>query len=300
MTATSNRGAVLSVVGAALLFGTSATAVELLVPQASAQSVAGWRLLVGALGLIAVTRGLEFLQLYRLPVTWLMGISVAAFQFFFFLSASINGVAVGTLVTISAAPWFSGLLGWAWGAGKPSRTWWISTALGIIGVFMLVGISGTNDIQIGGTLAGLAAALSYAVMTNSGTRLAAAGHHPTHILAASFAIGAVLLLPFVVAGGGWVGSVNGVLLVLWVGLGVTTLAYVLFGVGLKHLMPGTIATLNLAEPLLATLLAVVVLGEQLTLLGWLGCLLIVIALSLLARAASTPTQHPDGRIPEHA
>lgn len=282
----SNRFAVGAVLGAAALFGTSATASTLLAPEASPQSVAGWRLLVGAVGLILITRGLAFAQMYRTPLIWLMGLSVGAFQFFFFLSANLAGVAIGTLVTISAAPWFSGLLGWVWGAGKPSGIWWVSTVIGIIGVFLLVGTPENGVINLAGVLAGLAAAASYAVMTNSGTKLTGRGHDPNHVLAASFSIGAVLLLPFILAGGKWFASASGIVLILWLGLFVTTAAYVLFGIGLKNLMPGTIATLNLGEPLVATILAVWLLDESLSMLGWVGCALILLALALLARAAA--------------
>lgn len=280
--------AVFAVLGAAALFGTSATTSTLLAPDASPQSVAGWRLLVGALGLIAVTRSLGFLALYRLPLIWVMGLSVGAFQFFFFLSANLAGVAVGTLVTISAAPWFSGLLGWVWGAGRPSAMWFISTAIGIVGVFLLVGAPAGGSINMGGVMAGLAAAASYAVMTNSGTRLTKAGHSPNQILAASFAFGALLLTPFVISGGDWFASLPGIVLIVWLGLFVTTLAYVLFGFGLKSLMPGTIATLNLGEPLVATILAVWLLDERLTMIGWAGCALILVALALLARSTTNP------------
>jgi DME family drug/metabolite transporter len=279
--------AVLAVLGAAALFGTSATAATLLVPDASPQSVAGWRLLVGALGLIVVTRGWAFAFMFRIPLIWLMGLSVGAFQFFFFLSANLAGVAMGTLVTISAAPWFAGLLGWVWGAGRPSRIWWISTVIGIGGVFLLVGTPASGSINVGGVLAGLAAAASYAVMTNVGTKLTQQGKNPNHVLAASFSIGAILLIPFIITGGAWFTTASGIVLILWLGLFVTTLAYVLFGLGLKNLMPGTIATLNLGEPLVATILAVWLLDESLSTLGWVGCILILLALALLARASTS-------------
>ena len=73
-------------------------------------------------------------------------------------------------------------------------------------------------------------------------------------------------------------------LILWLGLATTTLAYVLFGVGLRSLQPGHIATLNLAEPVFATLLGVFVLGEVLGGLGVLGCLLVIVGLGLLGVA----------------
>jgi DME family drug/metabolite transporter len=55
-------------------------------------------------------------------------------------------------------------------------------------------------------------------------------------------------------------------------------------VGLRVLQPGHIATLNLFEPAVATVLGVVVLHEELGALGWVGCLLVLVALALLGIA----------------
>ena len=62
----------------------------------------------------------------------------------------------------------------------------------------------------------------------------------------------------------------------------TTLAYVLFGVGLTYLAPGVVATLLLSEPATATLLGVFVLHEDMSLRGWIGCLMILIGLVMVS------------------
>jgi DME family drug/metabolite transporter len=61
-------------------------------------------------------------------------------------------------------------------------------------------------------------------------------------------------------------------------------AYLLFGLGLKVLQPGHIATLTLLEPAVATILGVVVLAEPISATGWIGCLLVIGALALLGIA----------------
>ena len=76
---------------------------------------------------------------------------------------------------------------------------------------------------------------------------------------------------------------------LWLGLVATTVAYLLFGIGLRELQPGHIATLNLFEPAVATLLGVLVLGETLGAVGWIGCLLVLAALALLGIAENRRT-----------
>jgi len=69
------------------------------------------------------------------------------------------------------------------------------------------------------------------------------------------------------------------------------LAYALFFGGLRTTSAEVAAVLTLLEPLVATLLAVVLLGETLTALGWLGAVLLLAAVGvLLARRPETPVE----------
>ena len=129
-------------------------------------------------------------------------------------------------------------------------------------------------------LAALAAGGCYAVFTVVGVGLAREGFSGSAVLASSFALGAVVLVPFVFTSFWW-WSPGGFALALWLGLVTTTVAYLLFGVGLKALQPGHIATLTLLEPAVATVLGVLILGETLGTAGWIGCLLVIGALALL-------------------
>lgn len=280
--------ATVAVLAAAALFGTSATTIALLAPGAPGPSVAAMRLLVGSLGLVAVVlaRGgrADLVRLWRRPLVWLMGLAVAGYQAFFFMGTARAGVAVGTLVSLALAPFMAGILGWVLKEGAPGWVWVASTVMAIVGVGLLMaGNLGSGDIL--GTGFAAAAGACYAVYTVVGVRLSRAGNEPSAVLAASFSIGAVLLLPAALTSTWWV-SPQGVVAVLWLGLGATTLAYLLFGLGLTHLQPGHIATLNLFEPAVATLLGVAVLGEALGGFGWLGCLLVFAALALLGAVES--------------
>lgn len=285
VTGSQRRVAATAVLGAAALFGTSGTARVLLQPGAPAVGAAAARLIVGAAGLVAwASRTPEgraaLLRLWRQPIIWLMGVTVAAYQVFFFLSMSRTGVAVGTLASLALTPFMAGVLGWIMREGAPGYVWLVSTVLAISGVALLtVGAGDRRDVL--GIAFGLAAGASYAVYTVFGVRYARGGEQPTHVLAASFAISGVLLIPVFIASGTWWMSWSSMALILWLGLATTTLAYILFGMGLRALQPGHIATLNLAEPVIATLLGVIVLGEILGPLGALGCLLVIIGLGAL-------------------
>ena len=86
--------------------------------------------------------------------------------------------------------------------------------------------------------------------------------------------------PFLLAAG-WLLTPQGIVLAVWVGLVATSLAYLLFALALPVLQPGHIATLTLIEPVVATALGVLVLGESIAALGWVGCALILVALLVL-------------------
>ena len=288
VTASERRTASVAVLGSAALFGTSGTARVLLQPAAPAAGAAAARLIVGAAGLVAwasrTAEGREALvRLWRRPIIWAMGVTVAAYQVFFFLSMSRTGVAVGTLASLALTPFMAGILGWIMREGAPGYVWLVSTVLAIGGVALLtVGAGDSRDVL--GIVFGLLAGASYAFYTVFGVRFAREGEHPTHVLAASFAVSGVLLIPVFLLSGTWWMSWSSLLLILWLGLATTTLAYVLFGMGLRALQPGHIATLNLAEPVFATLLGVFVLGEVLGPLGALGCVLVIVGLGVLGVA----------------
>lgn len=282
--------AALAVLGAAALFGTSATSIALLTPDAPGPSVAAMRLLVGSLGLVVVVlaRGerVLLLQLWRRPLVWAMGIAVAGYQALFFMGTARAGVAIGTLVSLALAPFLAGVLGWVLKEGAPGWVWAASTVIAVAGVSMLM-TTGNASGDIGGILLAAGAGACYAVYTVLGVRLARGGADASTVLAASFSIGALLLLPAAVTSTWWL-SWAGVIEVLWLGLVTTTLGYLLFAMGLRVLQPGHIATLNLLEPAVATILGVVVLGEALGPLGWFGCLLVFAALALLGVAENRP------------
>lgn len=284
----SNAGPVLATIGAAALFATSASARAISGVEADSVTVAASRLAVGALGLVAVSlfrgRFQVLLKLWRQPVVWLMALGVAGYQALFFIGTGRVGVAVGTLASLALGPLLAGLLAWALGAKAPSRVWWVSTGIAIGGLALLTlggsGAGGVTDVM--GVLAAVGAGGAYAVYTVFGTRLAARGFAGSDVLAASFAIGAIALLPLGLPGVGALNSGAGIALVLWLGLIATSLAYLGFGIGISRLPAGTVATLNLAEPVIATLLGVAVIGERLSLLSSFGGVLIACALGLLA------------------
>lgn len=280
--------AVLAVIASATLFGTTGTARILSGVDASSVSIAAARLLVGAVGLVAISlasgRVRHLVHLWRRPLVWVMGIGVAAYQALFFVGTGLVGVAIGTLASLALGPLMAGLLAWVLGGTAPQATWWASTIIAIGGLSLLTlgGIQGGTNFNTLGILAAIGAGTAYAVYTVLGSRLTRMNFSAVDVLAASFLIGALLLLPLGIGDFTRFATPAGAALVLWLGVAATTIAYVLFGKGITDLAPGTVATLNLAEPVVATALGIVVLRESITGMSLIGCALIAVSLSVLA------------------
>jgi drug/metabolite transporter, DME family len=101
-----------------------------------------------------------------------------------------------------------------------------------------------------------------------------------HVIASfGLLLGGVLLVPFGMWGGMSL-ALDGhvVLLLLYLGLVPTAVAYGAYFLGLRHAQPTAAALAIMLEPLTATLLAVGFYGERLGLAGTLGTVLIAGAL----------------------
>nr|BFE85684.1 hypothetical protein GCM10020093_082850 [Planobispora longispora] len=96
-------------------------------------------------------------------------------------------------------------------------------------------------------------------------RVIGAGASSDAVMGAMFGGAALLMLPVLIhTGAGWLADPRGLLAALYLGCATTALAYFLYGRGLRATPVATAATLALAEPAVATLLGVVILGEDLT------------------------------------
>jgi len=76
---------------------------------------------------------------------------------------------------------------------------------------------------------------------------------------------------------------SGFLMVLWLGIVPTAIAYIAYAYGLNQIRVATASTLILAEPATATLLAALVLGESLNAYSWLGVVIVTSGLVYLSR-----------------
>ena len=101
--------------------------------------------------------------------------------------------------------------------------------------------------------------------------------------------GAVLLVPvLLVVDLSWLADPRGVIVVVELGVVATAIAYILYTAALVRLPVSHGATLSLAEPLTASLLGTLILGESLAPIQLMGAALVAAGLLALA-LAPTPS-----------
>lgn len=273
-----------------MCWGTTGTAQALGPDDASAIAFGATRNVVGAVVLlgIALARGRLIAgarAIERRPLI-LAALTAAVFQLSFFGGVRLAGVAIGTVVGIGSGPIWGGALGWLVRGERPGRRWAVATALALTGVSLLATTdSGGDPVDGWGILLALCAGLGYATFALWSKTLTER-HDPDLVMTWVFSLSALLLLPLgLLAGVGPLLSVDGAAAALWLGVVSLALAYLLFGRGILGVAVATATTLSLAEPLTATLLAVVLLDEQLTPAATAGIVLVLAGLAALTVAA---------------
>ena len=274
----------LQVLVAAVCFGTTGAA-QAVGPGTSPVAVGAARIVFGGLLLALVARGLR-VRLPRVSAPLIaMAMAVAVYQLSFFAAVRLTGVAVGTVVAIGTGPAAAGALGRLVNGERLSARWAQATALAAAGVVLLAGDGGASVDPTGVALA-VTSGVGYAGYTVLSKRMLDAGEAPEGVMAAGFGGAGLLLLPvLVVAGPGFLGTPGGLAMAVYLAAVPTALAYVLFSRGLRRLSSGETATLVLAEPLTASALGVVALGEHPSAVAGAGALLVLAGLLVLAAPA---------------
>jgi DME family drug/metabolite transporter len=275
---------ILFVLSATLFWGTTGTAQAFAPAAAGPIAVGVLRLIIGGVALLvlALVRGaLGRGQRWPLWPTVLAAASMAAYQLVFFAAVRQTGVAVGTVVAIGSAPILAGLLDWLVRGERPSQRWLIATLCAIGGCALLALTGGELRVNGWGILLAVGAGASYAIYA-LGSKALVQDRPPDAVTAVAFFGGALLLMPLLpFLDLRWLGEPRGVLVALHLGLLATAAAYALYVRGLVRIPTATAVTLSLGEPVVATLLGVVVLGERLAPVAVVGVLLLLGGLAVL-------------------
>lgn len=292
----SSHSGFIAVLITSILWGTTGTAASYapnLSPLAiGAIAMGGGGLLQALLAHKKILDHLPQIKFYY-PLLLIGMISVAIYPLAFYSSMRMAGITIGTVVSIGSAPLFTALLEKFFDKKALSLKWFISFIFGVIGVLLLsVGETHSHgstqsistDQKTIGIILGLIAALTYSLYSWAAKKMIDRGVDSKASMGLIFGFGALILLPtlFFTGSNLFDESVN-LYVVAYMMLIPMFLGYLLFGYALKTISASTATTLTLFEPLVAALFAVLLVGEQLAPIGWVGMVLIFVCLAVLSK-----------------
>jgi DME family drug/metabolite transporter len=234
-------------------------------------SVAMWRMLIAGvamLGFLAVVGRLHLGSFTR-PM-WVRSLATgaltAAFEGLLFTALSLASVGLTTLIAIGSAPVFVALYDWLVRGEKPRARTLLALIIALAGLVLL--LSGSLEIGRNGLVGALLAVgcgASFAAITVI-NRVPVPGLAPVPLTGVAFAAGGLMLVPLaLIQGIGAPSDAYGWGLALFLGIAITALAYVFYLNGLRTVPPFVATIVVLLEPLIAAVLGVIILSEQ---LGW--------------------------------
>lgn len=290
----------LFVAAASILWGTTGTAATL-APSVSPLAIGA--VAMGAGGLLQALYAAKAITSQRraLLARWrlvlLAAAAVAVYPPAFYSSMHLSGVAVGTVVSIGSAPIAAALIERFTDRKPLTRRWIIGALLGVAGAALL-SFAGHADHSLGnhgggkgaispwastaGILLGLVAGGTYALYSWAAHRLIRGGVSSRAAMGSVFGVGGLLLMPVLaVTGAPLLESWTNFSVGAYMALVPMFAGYVLFGWGLARIHASTATGISLLETVVAAVLAVLVVGERLPALGWLGTAVVLGSLFIL-------------------
>lgn len=276
-----------AIVFASFLWGTTGT-VATYTSDVSALAIGAFSMGVGGILLVITARN-KLLVDYKLmlaqpKVLFFGAVSVAIYPLAFYTSMRLSGVAIGTVVSIATAPFFAALLERLVSKKKISLQWGLSFVIGAIGIVLLVigREQSTHTVytvhqQNLGILLGCIAGLSYASYSWAAKCFIESGVHSQSSMSGLFGCAALLLIPSLwFTGDNLFSTATNTLAALYMAIIPMFLGYLLFAFGLNYIDASKATLITLIEPLVATVLAVFIIGERFKAIGWIGVVLVSI------------------------
>ncbi|EGQ8498445.1 EamA family transporter [Vibrio alginolyticus] len=285
----------LSILFASTLWGTTGTAASL-APDVSALAIGAFSMGIGGFMqacLSAKSLKRDFRKVVHKKKTLLISIiAFATYPLAFYSSMRFAGVAIGTVISISTAPFFSALLECLFSRNQTiTKRWMMSFAIGVIGITLLLASESSanslfdQDMKHWGVLLGLLAGLTYAIYSWGVKTMIDHGIESQTAMGSVFGIGGVLLLPTLfITGDNLFASSTNTAVMLYMALIPMGLGYVAFGFGLRFVTASGASILTLFEPVIAAALAVAIVGEEISFIGWVGITLTLVCLFLQSKS----------------
>lgn len=276
---------------AGVLWGTGGLVVTVLHDHydLAALTTSAWRMVIAAAALVLFVAatgrlGQVLATLRSHPVLAVaVGAGTAVYQGLYFVSVLKVGVTLSTVISLGLAPVIASTWEHARARTRPSRTDLTVLASALTGLVLMTvfasTVTGPTGSPILGIVLAVASGATYAATTLVAHSIADAVD-PIALTTCATAAGAVVLAPALVlaasTGGPVISTRPGALLLLvYLGVATMALSYGLLYAGLRTTTASAATVASLIEPLSAALLAVVLLGENVTWQAALGGALIL-------------------------
>ena len=292
---------VFAIVIASFLWGTTGT-VASYSPSIGSLAIGAFSMGAGGLLLVLIARKkllVDYKLILKQPKVLFIGaISVAVYPLAFYTSMSLSGVAIGTVVSIASAPFFAVILECLISKKNVSLQWVLSFIIGAVGItFLILGkehstntVNGTYQQNLG-ILLGCIAGLAYAIYSWAARCFIECGVHSQSSMSVLFGCAALLLLPSLwFTGDNLFSNATNILVSLYMAIIPMFLGYLLFSFGLNYVDASKATLITLIEPVIATILAVMFIGESFKIIGWFGVTLV--SLCMLMQTFK-PIQHQE-------
>jgi DME family drug/metabolite transporter len=280
---------------AGLIWGTIAPAVRLVHERSglSPFSISAYRAAAAVLVLLAIA-----LLTRRLTTSWslarqqwrrvtIVGLLTACFQLLFFIAVVATGASIATVVCLGFAPVLLLIISCAQQQHLPSAGQALTVVVAVAGLLLVCLVGGAGDVgpsPVLGILTALGSGAAYALAIDVARPLSQRLDTLT-VTIATMSVAAAVLVPvgLLVAYGGTevmtTTDAGSWLLIVYLGVMTMVVAYALFFTGLRSTASWAAVVATLIEPVTAVLIAVLFLGERLTVAGVIGCVLILAAIA---------------------
>lgn len=213
-------------------------------------------------------------------------VSIVFFSWCYFKNVTVSSVAVSSILMYTSPVWVTLLSRFVFGE-RIGKSKLAALVMALVGCALVSGITGgLGNVSPQGLLLGLGSGIGYGLYSIFGRLALEKGYHPMTVSVYTFLFACVGVLPFVRIGE-LVEKMN-VQPMQWVwafamAFLCTCMSFTLYTIGLKYMEAGRAAVLATLEPIVTTLVGVVVYKEALSVVMILGIVLVLAASVLISR-----------------
>ncbi len=213
-------------------------------------------------------------------------VSIVFFSWCYFRNVTVSSVAVSSILMYTSPVWVTILSRFVFGERIGIRKV-VALCMAIAGCGLVSGITGgLGAVSVEGILLGLGSGIGYGLYSIFGRLALEKGYHPMTVSVYTFLFACIGVLPFVKVGE--LMETMNKQPVLWgwafaMAFLCTCMSFTLYTVGLKYMEAGRAAVLATLEPIVTTLVGVIVYKEGLNVVMILGIVLVLGASVLINR-----------------